>query len=87
MLPCHFMLNCQEIYEISYRHVNQLLTFGSSMFTMGVDKNGEYAVKVKGVDMSPDPVVRGKPATFRISASTGKFRFFFCFVLRLFFHI
>ncbi|KAJ8649599.1 hypothetical protein MRB53_002622 [Persea americana] len=36
------------------------------------DKNGEYAVKVKGVDMSPDPVVRGKPATFRISASTDK---------------
>ncbi|RWR80330.1 putative phosphatidylglycerol/phosphatidylinositol transfer protein [Cinnamomum micranthum f. kanehirae] len=42
------------------------------MFTMGVDKNDEYAVKVKGVDMSPDPVVRGKPATFRISASTDK---------------
>eukprot|EP00262_Sarcandra_glabra_P009034 TRINITY_DN23018_c0_g1_i1.p1 TRINITY_DN23018_c0_g1~~TRINITY_DN23018_c0_g1_i1.p1 ORF type:complete len:152 (-),score=22.92 TRINITY_DN23018_c0_g1_i1:172-627(-) len=34
------------------------------------DRKGEYAVKVKGVDMSPDPVVKGKPATFKISATT-----------------
>ncbi|BBN68971.1 MD-2-related lipid recognition domain-containing protein / ML domain-containing protein [Prunus dulcis] len=31
----------------------------------------EYAVKVQGVEILPDPVVRGKPATFNISASTG----------------
>ncbi|KAA8544377.1 hypothetical protein F0562_022355 [Nyssa sinensis] len=36
------------------------------------DKKVNYAVKVDGVDISPDPVVTGKPATFSISASTGK---------------
>ncbi|GMI92278.1 hypothetical protein like AT3G11780 [Hibiscus trionum] len=36
------------------------------------DKKGNYAVKVKGVAISPNPVVRGQPATFAISASTGK---------------
>ncbi|XP_028756759.1 putative phosphatidylglycerol/phosphatidylinositol transfer protein DDB_G0282179 [Neltuma alba] len=36
------------------------------------DKKGDYAVKVHGVDVSPNPVVRGKPATFKISAATGE---------------
>ncbi|KAF5473958.1 hypothetical protein F2P56_005904 [Juglans regia] len=36
------------------------------------DKNVDYDVKVKGVEIIPDPVARGKPATFSISASTGK---------------
>ncbi|GAB4859874.1 hypothetical protein Ancab_011355 [Ancistrocladus abbreviatus] len=36
------------------------------------DKKGDYDVKVKGVEISPDPVAIGKPATFSISASTGK---------------
>ncbi|KAJ7948080.1 MD-2-related lipid recognition domain-containing protein / ML domain-containing protein [Quillaja saponaria] len=36
------------------------------------DKKGNYAVKVDGVKISPDPVVRGKPATFSISASAGE---------------
>ncbi|PON50905.1 hypothetical protein PanWU01x14_220370 [Parasponia andersonii] len=31
----------------------------------------DYAVKVHGVKISPDPVVIHKPATFKISASTG----------------
>lgn len=31
----------------------------------------DYAVKVQGVKILPDPVVRGKPATFNISATTG----------------
>lgn len=30
-----------------------------------------YDVTVKGVKINPDPVVRGKPATFSISATTG----------------
>ncbi|EXC12978.1 hypothetical protein L484_016908 [Morus notabilis] len=29
-----------------------------------------YDVTVKGVEINPDPVVRGKPATFSISATT-----------------
>ena len=28
-------------------------------------------MKVSGVEVVPDPVVRGEPATFKISASTG----------------
>ncbi|OMO77016.1 hypothetical protein COLO4_25392 [Corchorus olitorius] len=36
------------------------------------DKKANYAVKVNGVNISPNPVVRGKPATFNISASTGE---------------
>lgn len=32
----------------------------------------DYAVKVQGVEILPDPVVRGKPATFNISATTGQ---------------
>lgn len=40
---------------------------------MIVERGGEYEVEVKEVKIAPDPVVRGKPATFSISASTGKF--------------
>ncbi|KAA8518444.1 hypothetical protein F0562_015918 [Nyssa sinensis] len=35
------------------------------------DKKAEYDVKVSGVEISPYPVARGRPATFSISASTG----------------
>lgn len=31
----------------------------------------DYAVKVQGVQILPDPVVRGQAATFNISATTG----------------
>ena len=31
----------------------------------------KYPVKVSGVEIVPDPVQPGKPATFKISASTG----------------
>ncbi|KAK6944132.1 MD-2-related lipid-recognition domain [Dillenia turbinata] len=36
------------------------------------DKSASYNVKVQGVEISPNPVARGKPATFSISASTGE---------------
>ncbi|WVY97857.1 hypothetical protein V8G54_030008 [Vigna mungo] len=36
------------------------------------DKNADYDVEVKGVEISPDPVVRGQAATFSIAATTGK---------------
>ncbi|XP_021892667.1 putative phosphatidylglycerol/phosphatidylinositol transfer protein DDB_G0282107 [Carica papaya] len=36
------------------------------------DKDADYAVKVKDVVISPNPVVRGKPATFKILGSTGE---------------
>ncbi|RZB83719.1 putative phosphatidylglycerol/phosphatidylinositol transfer protein isoform C [Glycine soja] len=31
-----------------------------------------YAVKVSGIQITPDPVVRSRPATFKISAATGE---------------
>jgi len=30
-----------------------------------------YSVKVSGVEITPDPVVRARPVTFKISAATG----------------
>ncbi|XP_038719565.1 putative phosphatidylglycerol/phosphatidylinositol transfer protein DDB_G0282179 [Tripterygium wilfordii] len=36
------------------------------------DKNTEYKVKVKGVEISPDPVERGESASFSISATTDE---------------
>uniref|UniRef100_A0A5B7BK88 MD-2-related lipid-recognition domain-containing protein n=1 Tax=Davidia involucrata TaxID=16924 RepID=A0A5B7BK88_DAVIN len=36
------------------------------------DKKAGYDVEVSGVKISPYPVARGQPATFSISASTGK---------------
>lgn len=39
---------------------------------MNADKKGNYAVKVDQVEIFPDPVVTGEPATFNISAVTGK---------------
>lgn len=41
-------------------------------FTLAADKKADYAVKVKGVDIDPYPVARGKEAKFSISASTGR---------------
>nr|KJB61951.1 hypothetical protein B456_009G394500 [Gossypium raimondii] len=35
------------------------------------DKQGEYDVKVQGVEISPNPIARGQPATFSIAATTG----------------
>ncbi|KAM7276900.1 hypothetical protein ACFE04_018766 [Oxalis oulophora] len=36
------------------------------------NKGSNYDVKVHGVDISPNPVVRGQPATFNIRATSGK---------------
>ncbi|XAR64794.1 hypothetical protein NMG60_11008632 [Bertholletia excelsa] len=36
------------------------------------NKKTKYAVEVSGVDISPDPIARGEPATFNISASAGE---------------
>ncbi|XP_066332170.1 uncharacterized protein [Miscanthus floridulus] len=50
-----------------------LLPSGSSATAVEYCKKGrDYPVKVSGVEVVPDPVVRGEPATFKISASTDK---------------
>ncbi|TVU44698.1 hypothetical protein EJB05_04148 [Eragrostis curvula] len=52
-----------------------LLLLPSASVATAVDyckKGRDYLVKVTGVEVVPDPVVRGEPATFRIYASTDK---------------
>lgn len=64
-----------ELYDVlqfdgeSEADINQKIY--KLLFLFFVDKNVDYDVKVKGVEIIPDPVARGKPATFSISASTG----------------
>lgn len=41
------------------------------------DKKTDYGVKVKGVEISPDPIARGAPATFSIAATTGILQFYY----------
>lgn len=41
------------------------------LLLLRADKGKKYPVKVSGVEIVPDPVARGEPATFKISASTG----------------
>lgn len=36
------------------------------------DKEADYLVKVSSVQISPDPIARGKPAKFKITANAGK---------------
>ncbi|KAF8097201.1 hypothetical protein N665_0293s0049 [Sinapis alba] len=36
------------------------------------EENAEYEVKVKDVYISPNPIARGEPATFTISANTDR---------------
>ncbi|XP_004506242.1 uncharacterized protein [Cicer arietinum] len=36
------------------------------------DKKADYAVKVTGIEILPNPVVSGDPANFKISATSGK---------------
>ncbi|ONH94624.1 hypothetical protein PRUPE_7G023800 [Prunus persica] len=46
-----------------------LLPFTQATDVKYCGQTDEYVVKVQGVEILPDPVVRGKPATFNISAS------------------
>ena len=53
-----------------------VINFGADFFCHGkndnnADKKAKYDVKVQGVEISPNPIARGKPATFSISATTG----------------
>jgi len=47
------------------------LTLASNTKVQYCDKHADYPVKVSGVEISPNPIVGGKPATFSIAASTG----------------
>lgn len=48
---------------------------------MYVDKKADYPVKVTGIEILPNPVVSGAPATFKISATSGNYIFISLFLL------
>ncbi|EER93330.1 hypothetical protein BDA96_01G065900 [Sorghum bicolor] len=71
MAPKH--LNRRRHLLFGAAAVLVLLPSGSSATAVEYCKKGrDYPVKVSGVEVVPDPVVRGEPATFKISASTDK---------------
>ncbi|KAK7392713.1 hypothetical protein VNO78_21159 [Psophocarpus tetragonolobus] len=49
-----------------------LFAFTNAIDFRYCDKKGDSDIEVKGVEISPYPVVRGAPATFSIAATTGK---------------
>ncbi|XP_068650344.1 uncharacterized protein [Aristolochia californica] len=49
-----------------------LLPWAQATRVQYCDHNPDYEVEVTGVDISPEPVIRGKPATFSVSATTDK---------------
>lgn len=49
-----------------------------------VDKKANYAVKVSGIKISPDPVVSGEPANFKISATSGNLLSFSSYLAMVF---
>ncbi|KAL1196928.1 MD-2-related lipid-recognition protein ROSY1 [Cardamine amara subsp. amara] len=55
--------------------VSLLLLFSTISQAIDVhycEENAEYEVKVKEVNISPNPMAPGEPATFTISANTGR---------------
>ncbi|KAJ1383716.1 MD-2-related lipid-recognition domain [Sesbania bispinosa] len=42
------------------------------MLVSSTDKGANYVVRVNGVEILPNPVVRGEPFTFKIAAYTGE---------------
>lgn len=58
----------------AYLKESLLLTY--LLFLIGVvliaDKRANYPVKIKGIEIHPDPIQGGQPALFKISATSGK---------------
>jgi hypothetical protein len=46
-------------------------SFSLTISLGSAEKGRDYPVKVTSVEVIPDPVICGEPATFRISVSTG----------------
>ncbi|XP_057954337.1 uncharacterized protein LOC131148566 [Malania oleifera] len=67
--------------EVSVRFKRTILLLFAASFLLPLiqatdfkycDKGADYAVKVQDIEISPNPVVAGQPATFNLSASTGE---------------
>lgn len=50
-------------------------------FIIYADKKTHYGVKVKGVEITPNPIARGQPATFSIAATTGIMQYYYDILL------
>ncbi|XP_015951275.1 uncharacterized protein LOC107476045 [Arachis duranensis] len=49
-----------------------LSAFATATDVQYCNKKADYDVEVKGVEIIPNPVTRGQPATFSIAAATGQ---------------
>ncbi|KAJ1393793.1 MD-2-related lipid-recognition domain [Sesbania bispinosa] len=65
-LPKFYLLLSLSILFISSLHVQAKVNFKYC------DKKANYAVTVSGIEISPNPVVSGNPATFKVSATSGQ---------------
>ncbi|KAF3439472.1 hypothetical protein FNV43_RR17750 [Rhamnella rubrinervis] len=61
-----------NLLVLCFFSLHLLLPFAQATAVKYCDKKANYPVKVHGVAISPDPVVRGKKATFEVSATTGE---------------
>ncbi|KAK1586523.1 hypothetical protein Q3G72_003417 [Acer saccharum] len=67
------MAQVMTLFNLNLLFIFSFFLLFSSIEARGIkycDKKGDYPVKVQEVEISPDPVVSGNPATFNISAST-----------------
>ncbi|XP_057455879.1 phosphatidylglycerol/phosphatidylinositol transfer protein [Lotus japonicus] len=65
-LPKLYLVLSLSIFFLSSSLVQAKVTFKYC------DKKADYAVKVTNIEISPNPVVSGDPATFKISATSGQ---------------
>ncbi|RDY04831.1 putative phosphatidylglycerol/phosphatidylinositol transfer protein, partial [Mucuna pruriens] len=63
-LPKFYLLLSLSVLFLSHAQAKVIVNY--------CDKKENYAVKVSGVKISPDPVVSGEPASFKISASSDQ---------------
>ncbi|KAL9664900.1 hypothetical protein QQ045_020309 [Rhodiola kirilowii] len=65
------MIN-SKIVPFLFLSISLLVGSAVSTDVLYCDRRAEYDVKVHGVEISPYPVIKGQPATFTISATSGQ---------------
>ncbi|KAJ9181277.1 hypothetical protein P3X46_009421 [Hevea brasiliensis] len=66
------MIHCKAIASIFLLSITLILPFAQATDVKYCNGKTDYDVKVKAVEISPNPVARGQPATFSISATTDE---------------
>ncbi|KAK7342068.1 hypothetical protein VNO80_25011 [Phaseolus coccineus] len=67
----HSLPKLSLLFSLSILFLSSFQAHATTKITY-CDKKTNYPVKVSGVDISPDPVKSGHPATFKIYATSGK---------------